>query len=321
MKQLSNFYSKMMLDKIEQYNSLRRRAEEWNRNNGGKPTVEEEKLYRDAANICEEIINFNLTNRFTVLKWKKQRDDCIAEIDRISGALDSSKSDVDSVFFPPKVDRIAPLPARELRSVNSVMTNEGLTNKNADRWLSADVIESWFKDRPQHSTADVIGMEEQKQRMMEIAEPPMRNALGFYPIKRVFIYGPSGCGKTFLIDAFAAEMMDKGWKYIRVDGVDIRRSLVCDGVKIAFTEALENEPCILYIDNVECIAGQKNAEITRYEMHLIFTFLQSLDTLIQAQKRVILICETNVPDKVDGAVSSFRVFPMQLRVPTLSFER
>ena len=78
-----NSYSELMNDKTRQYNNLIRKAELLNRENGGKATKEEGRLYREAAAVCAEIVNLNQSNRATVERWLMLKKTCEAEVDRI----------------------------------------------------------------------------------------------------------------------------------------------------------------------------------------------------------------------------------------------
>ena len=80
-------YSEVMNDKVNQYNILLRNAEVTNRDNGGKPTKEEGNFYREAMNVCSEIINMNLSQRAVVNVWTNRKKLCEIEVNRIVKAL------------------------------------------------------------------------------------------------------------------------------------------------------------------------------------------------------------------------------------------
>ena len=121
-----------------------------------------------------------------------------------------------------------------------------------------------------------------------------------------FFYGPPGTGKTYLIEAFASELMEKGFKYIRLLGGDIHASLVGVAektVQIAFKEAIDNEPCLIFIDEIEDVCvDRNNSKAEGHEKRLTVAFLEAYNLLRESGKRVIFMGATNHPGQVDSAM-------------------
>lgn len=299
-------YSQLMNEKTQIYNGLLRKAEIANRDNGGKPSKEEGNYYYDAANVCAEIINMNLSQRSIVMTWTQRKKECEAEFDRIRSSL-----------CPPPKPKPVPEKPQDAASgplaVSSKVPDRapsGFTTKNACKEVPADVIEKWFKNTPSHGLEDVTGMDEQKNLLMtkagNLGWDRLDSALKLSPLQSFFFYGPPGSGKTFLIEAFANEMIAKGFKYIRLTGGDIHASLVGVAektVQIAMQEAIDNEPCIIFIDEIEnvCVTRSKpGAE--GHERRLTVAFLEAYNLLKTANKRVVFMGATNYPSQVDEAM-------------------
>lgn len=132
------------------------------------------------------------------------------------------------------------------------------------------------------------------------------SALKINPVQSYFFYGPPGTGKTFVIEAFASEMMDKGFKYIRLLGGDIHASLVGVAektVQIAFQEAVDNEPCIIFIDEIENVCVSRSGRnVEGHEKRLTVAFLEAYNLLKESGKRVIFMGATNYPGLIDEAM-------------------
>ena len=305
-------YSEVMNDKVNQYNILLRNAEVTNRDNGGKPTKEEGNFYREAMNVCSEIINMNLSQRAVVNVWTNRKKLCEIEVNRIVKAL-----------RPPEEEKEAPpmeqgnngkrspaaKPVVKDKQGYSV-TPSGFRTRNACKEVPAETIERWYKEVPKQSLADLTGMEAQKELLMSKAGnlgwDQLDAALNISPVQGFFFYGPPGTGKTYLIGAFAHDMMEKGFQFIRLLGSEIHASLVGVAektVQIAFQEAIDNEPCIIFIDEIENVCvNRKNHNVEGHEKRLTVAFLEAYNLLKESGKRVIFIGATNFPNDVDEAM-------------------
>lgn len=310
-------YSTIMNTKTNQYNSMIRQAEIANRDNGGKPSKEEGNFYREAAIICSEIINMNLSERSVAAIWTNRKKLAEAEVNRIVKALAPPPP-------PPPANEEKPTGGATISNNGKKVANKepvkdsygytttpsGFKTRNACKEIPAEVIEKWYKETPRHFLSDVTGMAFQKDLLMtkagNLGWDQIDAALGISPIQSFFFYGPPGTGKTFLIEAFAHEMMDKGFKFIRLLGGDIHASLVGVAektVQIAFQEAIDNEPCIIFIDEIEnvCVSRKKpNAE--GHEKRLTVAFLEAFNLLKESGKRAIFMGATNYPSQVDEAM-------------------
>ena len=312
-----NSYSELMNDKTRQYNNLIRKAELLNRENGGKATKEEGRLYREAAAVCAEIVNLNQSNRATVERWLMLKKTCEAEVDRIVNEIAPYIPPAEAPAAPAaEKAKPAPAPAEQAAKnaaqggSGAATTASGFTTKNASRDVPAETIEKWYKNKPGHQLRDVIGMDVQRSLLCEQAGAldweRTDSVLGISPLHSFFFYGPPGCGKSFLIEAFAADMMEKGFRFIQLMGGEIHASLVGVAektVQTAFAEAIDNEPCILYIDEIDNVCvNRDNPRVEGHEKRLTVAFLEAYNMLKNAGKRVIFIGATNHPELVDEAM-------------------
>ena len=304
-------YTQSMEEKTTRYNNLVRQAERINYNNNGKASKEEAEFYYQAVKICEEIMNLNLSQRAVYAQWQLRRQNCESTVKRIC----------DAISPPPPAPRPAPeaptraadIPQRagsDPMTKNPGQTGSGFQTKNAVRDVPAETIEGWYQEKPCHSFDDVTGMDELKERLRDEAASIGWNridkVLHISPVQSYFFYGPPGTGKTYLIEAFASELMDRGFKYIRLLGGDIHASLVGVAektVQIAFKEAIDNEPCLIFIDEIEDVCVDRNSSKAEgHEKRLTVAFLEAYNLLRESGKRVIFMGATNHPGQVDSAM-------------------
>ena len=182
---------------------------------------------------------------------------------------------------------------------------------------------------------DVIGMDEVKQEAREIVELIKDRArlqrIGGKIIKGLLMFGPPGCGKTYLASAMATEfelpfLYKSGSEfvemYVGVGPMRIRRM---------FTEARElaqiHGGCVIFIDELDAIAGKRSAETggggqTEYNQTLN-QLLVEMDGLKQkhAEYNIIVVGATNMPERFfDPAILRPGRFDRKLRVSLPNLE-
>lgn len=281
-------------------------AERINSGNMGRESKAEAVCYNEAAKVCEEIKNMNLGQRAVYDQWEQRRRMCVACVKRIVEALSPAKQ--------PEAPEVKNARGQDGGSTGQpgghAATGSGFTTKNATKDVPAETIESWYKDKPRHDFDDVTGMEELKKRLFDevgnFGWTEIDQALGISPVQCYFFYGPPGTGKTYLIEAFASELMEKGFKYLHLLGGDIHASLVGVAektVQTAFKEAIDSEPCLIFIDEVEGVCVDRDGDnVQGHEKRLTNAFLEARNLLLGSGKRVVFMGATNHPGKVDSAM-------------------
>lgn len=310
-------YSGKMNEKTHQYNNYINNAEAVRVKNDNKPSAEEAELYQSAAKVCGEIMAINNTQRNVYSQWKARRDDCIKKMERIAAALNPAPESSKTVGA-----RNVNVEVEDKQIVSS--TSSGFKTKNACKDVSATTIEGWYKSMPRHSMDDVSGMESVKDLLMNHVSSAgwsrLDEILGIPPFQSFFFYGSPGTGKTYIIEAFAHEMMKQGFKFIRLLGGDIHASLVGVAektVEIAFQEAIDNEPCIIFIDEIENVCVNRSLpNIQGHEKSLTVAFLEAYNLLKGSGKRVIFLGATNYPSQVDEAMLD-RIQLVKIPLPNL----
>ncbi|MBR2295561.1 MAG: ATP-binding protein [Clostridiales bacterium] len=298
-------YSGKMNERTNTYNSLINKAEAVRIQNDNKPSAKEAELYQEAARVCGEIMAINNTQRNVYAQWQNRKDYCLETMERVAASInpptETEKKEAPLTIDNNTISKSVSVPSK---------TESGFTTKNACKDVSAATIESWYKSMPRHGFDDVSGMEEVKDMLLNHVSSSgwsrLDEILGIPPFQSFFFYGSPGTGKTFIIEAFAHEMMQQGFKFIRLLGGDIHASLVGVAektVEIAFQEAIDNEPCIIFIDEIENVCVNRSLNnVEGHEKRLTVAFLEAYNLLKSSGKRVIFLGATNYPSMVDEAM-------------------
>lgn len=157
--------------------------------------------------------------------------------------------------------------------------------------------------------ADVAGQEEAKQEVAEVVDflknPAKYQALGATIPRGVMLYGPPGTGKTLLARAVAGE---SNVTFLTVDGSAFDEMWVGVGaarVRDLFKIARRNQPCIVFIDEIDALAPSRAEpmNVTGGKLQTINQLLAELDN-VQADKNknIIIMGATNMLESIDSAL-------------------
>ncbi len=153
---------------------------------------------------------------------------------------------------------------------------------------------------------DIGGLKEEIQRIREMVELPLKHPelfrhLGIEPPKGVLLYGPPGTGKTLLAKAVANE---SNAHFISISGPEIMSKYYGESEKRLreiFEEAEKNAPSIIFIDEIDSIAPNRNEVTGEVERRVVAQLLALMDGL-KGRGEVIVIGATNRPEALDPAL-------------------
>ncbi len=172
-------------------------------------------------------------------------------------------------------------------------------------------------EKPNITLEDIAGLETAKQTLREaIVLPLMRPDLfsgARKPWKGILLFGPPGCGKTLLAKATAAEVEAT---FFNVSASSIISKWLGESEKLVkqlFELADEKQPSIIFIDEVDALAGARGGEhdaMRRVKTEL----LTSMDGLSSSETdRIVTVGATNMPESIDGAFR--RRFERRIYIP------
>lgn len=155
---------------------------------------------------------------------------------------------------------------------------------------------------------DVAGLEGVKADLQEIVDflrdPTKFQKLGGRVPKGVLLVGPPGTGKTLLARAVAGEA---NVPYFNVNGSEFIQMFVGVGasrVRDLFTQAKEQSPAIIFIDEIDAVGRQRGAGLGGGHDEREQTLNQILGEMDGFDKTdsVIILAATNRPDILDPAL-------------------
>ena len=176
------------------------------------------------------------------------------------------------------------------------------------------------KENPTVTFADVAGADEAIEELGEIKEflqdPAKFQAIGARIPKGVLLYGPPGTGKTLLARAVAGEA---GAPFYSISGSDFVEMFVGVGasrVRDLFTQAKENAPAIIFIDEIDAVGRHRGAGMGGGNDEREQTLNQMLVEMdgFDPNANVIVIAATNRPDILDPALLRPGRFDRQIGV-------
>jgi len=159
---------------------------------------------------------------------------------------------------------------------------------------------------PRITYDELGGLKREVLKIREMVELPMRHPELFEKIgvdapKGVLLYGPPGTGKTLLAKAVAGET---NAHFISLSGPEIMGKHYGESeerIREIFSQAEENAPSIIFIDEIDSIAPKRDEVSGELEKRIVSQLLTLMDGM-KSRGKVVVIAATNRPDSIDPAL-------------------
>lgn len=137
--------------------------------------------------------------------------------------------------------------------------------------------------------------------------------------KGLLLEGPPGNGKTLLAKCFAGEC---GFNFLSVSGAEFNEKYVGIGasrVRDIFKNAKENQPCVIFIDELDAIGAKRStndegASTERFQtLNQLLVLMDGFDA--ENMRKVFVVGATNRKDILDPALTRSGRFDKVVHVP------
>lgn len=137
--------------------------------------------------------------------------------------------------------------------------------------------------------------------------------------KGLLLFGPPGTGKTEIARTLANE---SGLRFLTASTADLKAPYIGQsGQRVAevFARARANAPCILFIDEIETVATDRNSShADSFTNEIVTQMLQEMDGVQKNERPVFVLAATNIPEAIDSAVMSRLRTKLEIPLPDLA---
>ncbi|MCK4589246.1 MAG: AAA family ATPase [Nanoarchaeota archaeon] len=164
-------------------------------------------------------------------------------------------------------------------------------------------------EKPKQTWSQVGGLQDTILEVKEVIElpllkPQLFKKVGITPPKGILLHGPPGTGKTLLAKAVANSTHAT---FIEVVASELVQKFIGEGAKLVkeiFELARKKAPAIIFIDELDALAGKRMEIGTSGEREVNRTFMQLLAELdgFKPLGNVKIIGATNRKDILDPAI-------------------
>lgn len=137
----------------------------------------------------------------------------------------------------------------------------------------------------------------------------------FQPTRGLLIYGHSGIGKTAICKYLIENL---NCFYIEINGPAIFSKYFGEtesSMKSLFAKAVQNEPSIILVDEIETICPKRTSGSTEQERRVTSAFVSLLDSLHDDNSRVFVLATTQKPEAIDPMLRRFGRLDKEIEVP------
>jgi AAA+ superfamily predicted ATPase len=156
---------------------------------------------------------------------------------------------------------------------------------------------------------------------MSLYHPEKFEKYSLKPPRGILLCGPPGTGKTLIAKSIAHETKAH---FIPVNAPEIISKYYGEAeekLKDMFDNAIENDPSIIFIDEIDSICPRRGNESSELERRIVGTLVSLMDNLADQNARVFVIGATNLPNVIDESLRRRGRFDRELEIGIPDFEK
>ncbi|KZT22085.1 AAA-domain-containing protein [Neolentinus lepideus HHB14362 ss-1] len=183
--------------------------------------------------------------------------------------------------------------------------------------LRSGLASAILMEKPNVKWDDVAGLEGAKAALKEAVILPIKFPHLFTgkrtPWKGILLYGPPGTGKSYLAKAVATEANST---FFSVSSSDLVSKWQGDSERLVrqlFEMAREQKPSIIFIDEIDSLAGTRNEGQSEGSRRIMTEFLVQMNGVGHDDTGVLVLGATNIPWHLDNAIK--RRFEKRVYIP------
>lgn len=283
-------------------------------NNTAKVQTKDEKLYRMQIPSREAFLEF-------ITEKVKEGNTVKLEVQEIKESSEISKIFLNGIATI--IITVCQIGAMMIcfififRKIN----DSGSKNKNHEILDKLDIFGSsnFVKEASSNIRfSDVAGIDEEKQQLQEIVSflknGEEYNKIGAKVPKGILLTGMPGTGKTLLAKAIAGEA---GVPFFQANGAEFEEKFVGVGagrVRALFYQARKKAPCIIFIDEIDAVAGKRYGKNQNYSEQTLNMLLSEMDGFEETEG-IVVIAATNHEEVLDEAILRPGRFDRKIYIP------
>ncbi|KAK1761365.1 ribosome biogenesis ATPase RIX7 [Echria macrotheca] len=300
---LARLKKKPLEDAIERVLDVRRAEERENEEEDEDAVIEErvarEERERERERDAGELLNRQIAKGWGLMKKKSKAEE------REPGP----DADGDTVMGQAGTQAGTQAGSVEVRSSGNRQAN-GEARPKKRKMISTTTTTVDRTPSTGVSIRDVAGMDAALRRLLDEVWVPLCGGsacenINFRYDNCVLLHGPSGCGKTMLANAVAGSV---GVSFIPIQATTLVSGTSGESeknIRDVFEEAVRLAPCLLFIDEIDAIAGKRDSANKGMETRIVSEMMAGMDRIradCPPGRNVVVLAATNRPESLDHSI-------------------
>lgn len=176
--------------------------------------------------------------------------------------------------------------------------------------LSSDKIDIDF--------SNIVGLDSAKNALTKLVINPLQSSKSKNVPNGIILHGVPGTGKTMLVKALCKEL---NVNFICFEQNYIEQKMFGESakmVKALFTLAEKLKPCVIFIDEIDGMFGERNAFDQYFVTNIKTQMLMQMDGIMSRDPSIIFIGTTNRLHSLDNALKRRMRTHIEVKLPTYS---